>query len=118
MISRKTLLTFAFATAAIASPFASQAAVDIDVNVAPPPPRHEAVPPPREGYVWTPGYWNYNGSQYEWIGGRFVEGHQGERWVPHRWEEHDGRYRLDVGHWDRDDHERREERDEHRRDRD
>ncbi len=106
-MTRKLFLALAFAGAAGAFPFAAQA-LDVDVNIAPPPPRYEAVPPPREGYVWAPGYWNWDGSRYVWANGQYVEEHPGEHWVHHEWREHDGRWRLEGGHWERGDREREE----------
>ena len=40
---------------AAALPLPSIAAVEVYVNTAPPPPRHERVPDARRGYVWAPG---------------------------------------------------------------
>ena len=65
----------------------------------------------------APGYWDWRDGNYVWIDGRYMEGRVGERWVPDRWAEHDGRWRRERGHWDRDDA-RHEEREEHHRDRD
>ncbi|MCW3475751.1 YXWGXW repeat-containing protein [Limobrevibacterium gyesilva] len=37
-----------------------------------PPPRPELVPPaPGRGYDWVPGYWSWNGYQYNWVHGRY-----------------------------------------------
>ena len=44
------------------------------VRVAPPPPRVEYVgPPPVVGYVWIGGYWDWVGTRYVWVPGRWVE---------------------------------------------
>ncbi len=69
-------------------------------RVQPPPPpvaRVEAPgPPPAPGYVWVPGYWDWNGRNYVWINGRysairpdriFIAGHWttvegGWEWIP------------------------------------
>ena len=90
------------ATLVLVSPLATQAArVDIDVDIAPPPPRYEVVPPPRVGYIWAPGYWGWDGQRHVWHGGRFMREHHGEHWVNHEWEEHNGHYRYHEGHWER-----------------
>lgn len=73
----------------------------VEVAVAPPPPRVVEVPPPRVGYVWAPGYWNWNGRNHVWVEGRWVGERRGERWVPEHWDEHNGRWRLARGHWER-----------------
>ena len=55
--SRKALLLgFMLATGAVAAPTIASAGVAIDIDVAPPPVRVEAVPEPRVGFVWAPGY--------------------------------------------------------------
>ncbi|HVO89476.1 MAG TPA: hypothetical protein VMV45_13115 [Casimicrobiaceae bacterium] len=122
MKTRRTFVALAFASAAIAAPMAVYAAdFDVQLNVAPPPPRHEVIPAsPGEGYVWAPGYWNWEGGQYRWQPGHYMQGHRGERWVGDRWEEREGRWSLNRGHWDRDEeHHGDDRRDEHReRDRD
>ena len=41
--------------------FASAGAADIISDTAPPAPRVEHEPPHRDGYVWAPGYWDWNG---------------------------------------------------------
>ena len=44
----------------------NQLGVSIVVGNAPPPPRFESVPAPRAGYVWAPGYWNWDGQRHVW----------------------------------------------------
>jgi hypothetical protein len=97
------LAAVATISAAMGLPQAARAAVSFDVEVAPPPPRYEVVPPPRVGYVWTPGYWRWDAPHHRhvWVRGRYIHGHRGEHWVAHRWHEHDGRYRFENGHWER-----------------
>ena len=56
--SRKALLLgLMLATGAVAAPTIASAGVAIDIDVAPPPVRVEAVPEPRVGFVWAPRYW-------------------------------------------------------------
>jgi hypothetical protein len=101
--TRRLLPVIAAATL-IALPVTSQARVNIDVDIGPPAAIYEAPPPPRAGYVWTPGYWNWDAGhhQHVWRQGQYVRAHPGEHWVPHEWVEHGGRYRLSDGHWERD----------------
>jgi hypothetical protein len=87
----------------LALPAASHAEVSLSLNIGvpPPAPRVEVVPPPRQGYVWAPGYWRWEGRHHEWIDGRWIEERHGHRWVPERWV-HEGPYwRLVPGHWKR-----------------
>jgi hypothetical protein len=72
-------------------------------SVAPPPPRVEVVPAPpapAERVVWVPGHWSWDGRDYVWTAGHYVErpsvraeyepGHwvqtaSGWTWVPGQW---------------------------------
>ena len=102
MRSRKLLLPLAIAGATVAVPLASAADFDVQLNVAPPPPRTEVIPAsPGENYVWAPGYWDWRDGNYVWSNGHYIERHGDERWVPDRWAEHDGRWQREHGHWDR-----------------
>jgi hypothetical protein len=71
------------------------------VDVAPPPPQVVEVPPARVGFVWAPGYWNWNGSRHVWVEGRWMGEKRGYHWAPDRWESYNGRYRFARGHWER-----------------
>jgi hypothetical protein len=73
----------------------------VEVDVAPPPPLVVEVPPPRAGFVWAPGYYNWNGHQHVWVEGRFIAERPGYRWAPDHWEQHNGRWRFAKGHWER-----------------
>src|ERR1700694_4761233 len=50
----------------ISLPTTASAEVGIYLNVAPPPVRYEAVPAPRRGYLWSPGYWNASHDHHVW----------------------------------------------------
>jgi hypothetical protein len=73
----------------------------VDVVVRPPPPRVVAVPAPRSGYVWAPGYWRWNGREHVWVEGQWMRERRGERWVPAHWEERGDHWRFEEGHWER-----------------
>lgn len=76
-------------------------AVDIGINVAPPAPRYEVVPPPRAGYVWAPGYWRWEGQRHVWVGGNWMPARRGYVYHQARWEHaHDG-WRMHEGYWGR-----------------
>jgi hypothetical protein len=74
----------------------------IVVEAAPPPLRAEVAPAPREGYVWAPGYWNYDGTNYVWVDGRFLPDQAGAVYVAPRWESANGRYALYGERWAKD----------------
>jgi WXXGXW repeat (2 copies) len=71
-----------------------------DADSAPPPPRDERAPAPRDGYVWAPGYWEWNGHAYSWVSGRFMFEHHGAHWVADRWEQTGPRWQRVPGHWE------------------
>jgi len=101
MTVRKLILGSMLAAAAIAVPAGAQArTVEFEVDVAPPAPRVEVVPAPRQGYVYEPGYWAYDGKQYTWSDGRFIAEREGHRYVPHVYEKRGERWVFRAGHWD------------------
>jgi hypothetical protein len=94
--------------AALAASLASFAPVAANaqsytVRVAPPEPRTEVVPAPRRGYVWVPGYWNWNAQRHrhQWVAGTWVRERQGYYYNEPRWVERDGRWVLNRGAWAR-----------------
>jgi hypothetical protein len=99
---RKTLLAIALGSS-LAVPLATYAAVSVDIDVAPPAPRYEEAPV-REGYVYTPGYyqWDEGRGQHVWVKGDYQRERRGEHWVPHQWTEQNGKYHFDEGRWERD----------------
>ena len=101
MIKRKLMLG-ALAVSSIAlMPLPSSAAVSVYLDVAPPAPRYEVVPPPRAGYVWQPGYWDWRGDRHYWRKGYWVRERPGYYWHPSRWESVDGRWVMRPGGWHR-----------------
>ena len=96
------LLIAAGTAGALALPQASAAAVGVYVQLAPPAPRAEYVPPPRHGYVWAPGYWNWRGHRHVWVGGTWAKHRHGYHYQPHGWVERNGGWYLERGRWDRD----------------
>ena len=107
MLMKKVLVSALFAAGmigAVATPLPSVAAVGVFVNIGPPPARSERVPEPRRGYVWSPGYWNWQGNKHKkhvWVKGSWLRERQGYSYQPHRWVERDGRWNLERGRWDR-----------------
>ena len=81
-------------------PAASQGAY---VNVqfgAPPPARYEAVPAPRRGYVWAPGYWEPRGHRHVWRAGHWVQARPGYVYRQPVWVQHGNRWDYRSGRWD------------------
>ncbi len=68
---------------------------------APPRPRHEhrSTRPDRDS-VWVAGYWDWQGSQWGWLPGRWDRPEdRSSRWVTPRYQREQGAYRYEPGHW-------------------
>lgn len=91
---------------AVAAPLPAAAAgtVEFYVNTAPPPPRYEAVPGPRHGYVWAPGHWQWNDYRHRhvWVAGHWERFRPGYAYRAPEWVERDGRWHYRPSRWDRD----------------
>lgn len=98
----------------------AQVNVNIVIGNPPPPARHEAIPRARPGYVWAPGYWNWNGDRHDWRGGHWERARQGQVYYRPQWVQADNGWRLQEGGWKRSKnaHVERHVRDDHRRDND
>jgi WXXGXW repeat (2 copies) len=87
------------ATAACVAP-APRAHGYVEVTVRPPAPRVVVVPAPRVGYVWAPGYWQWNGHTHLWVDGVWIHEKRGQHWVAAHWEEgRKGYWHFEEGHW-------------------
>ena len=73
------------------------------VNIAPPPLPVYAQPMlPGDGYIWTPGYWAWNGSadDYYWVPGTWVLAPaDGQLWTPGYWAFRGDGYFWNAGYW-------------------
>ena len=95
------------ATAAVAmtsaAPAAAQFALDIRVNLAPPPlPVYVQPPLPGPDFIWTPGYWawDHGFGDYYWVPGTWVRAPRlGYLWTPNWWGWEDGVYLFHRGYW-------------------
>jgi hypothetical protein len=88
---------------AMSVPMTASAAVAVYFDAAPPPARYEAVPPPRHGYVWVPGYWNVHHKKHVWQKGHWERARAGYRYVEPHWTEEGNRWQLHAGQWQRGD---------------
>jgi hypothetical protein len=102
---RKTLLVALCAASigGLAAPMTANADVGIYLNIAPPPVRYEAVPAPRAGYVWAPGYWNARNNRHYWQAGHWERNRKGYHYNQSTWTQHDNRWQLERGHWNKGD---------------
>ena len=79
----------------------ASADVTIYFNTAPPAPRYEVVPAPRNGYVWSSGYWNVKHNQHAWQGGHWERQRHGYELAQPAWIQQDNRWELQRGHWNK-----------------
>lgn len=102
-------------TAAVALPLLSLAAgcvveerrpaVEVVAPKPPPAVRYEVAPPlpPQrmEVVVWDPGHWRWDGRDWDWVPGHYIERPQREaRWEPGHWVERpNGTWAWVEGHW-------------------
>ena len=102
--AKRMLLQAAFLVAA-ATAVPAFAGIDVDINVGPPPaPQVEAVPAVPAGYVWAPGFWEFDHGHYVWRRGHLMESRRGYHWVPETWDHRGDHHHFEEGHWDRDHH--------------
>jgi hypothetical protein len=86
---------------ALPAPSSAQISVGVAVGIAPPPLPDYAQPScPGDGYIWTPGYWDWDGNEYYWVPGTWVEAPEvGYLWTPGYWGWGDGGYFFNEGYW-------------------
>lgn len=77
----------------------AQVGINLVIGNAPPPPRFEAVPAPRHGYVWAPGYWNWDGNRHVWAGGHWESERNGAQYRHPEWVREGDRWRFNQGGW-------------------
>jgi WXXGXW repeat (2 copies) len=99
-ISRAMLITLCLGAGGIGTSTVASAGASGDVGVAPPPAREERPPAPRDGYVWAPGYWDWNGHAYAWVSGHYIFERRGAHWVPDRWDQVGSHWQHVNGHWE------------------
>jgi hypothetical protein len=107
------------ASSAMLAPTHAYAQVNLNIIIGnpPPPPRYEVVPRPRPGYVWAPGYWNWNGRDHDWRGGHWERAREGQVYYRPQWVQADNGWRFQEGGWRGEQRARQEryQRDEYRR---
>ncbi|MGJ7916336.1 hypothetical protein ACI48D_12790 [Massilia sp. LXY-6] len=86
---------------AAAAPLPSLAAsnVSLYIGTAPPAPVYERVPALRPGYVWAPGYWNWNGHRHVWAPGYWVVERPGYAYNAPVWYQNNGGWYMAPARW-------------------
>lgn len=92
----------------------AQVGVSIVIGSAPPPVRYERVPPPRHGYLWAPGYWNWAGNRHVWAPGHWERARPGYAYNRPQWHQGSHGWELRRGGWHRGNPPRRDHRYDHR----
>jgi hypothetical protein len=76
-------------------------AVSVDLAREPPLERPEVSPAWRDGFVWAPGYWGWDGYEYVWVEGHWLQDHPGYALFPGRWVVYgNGLWRFLPEHWE------------------
>lgn len=101
MYGKKLLLAALIASPLLVTQVAHAQSFDIRIGQPPPPPRVVVVPGPRAGYVWAPGYWNWEGRRHVWREGHWERQRRGQRYVEPAWTPDGDRYGFRRGHWER-----------------
>jgi len=91
------------ALSSLAGPSAAfaQGGIEMSITLAPPAmPDYEQPPMPGDGYIWTPGYWQYAAHGYYWVPGTWVEPPMvGLLWTPGYWGWSGGVYLWNAPYW-------------------
>ncbi|MFA5940495.1 MAG: YXWGXW repeat-containing protein [Sinimarinibacterium sp.] len=99
------ILAGLLAVGAFAAPltsFAEPTELKIIVDTAPPAAKKSAPPTASKvGYVWSSGYWNWNGSAYVWTEGSWVAVVEpAKKWVEPTWTQQGTKWYFTAGHWE------------------
>jgi hypothetical protein len=83
------------------APASAQVAVGISVGFAPPElPVYDQPICPGDGYIWTPGYWAWDGEDYYWVPGTWVLAPEpGFLWTPGFWGWGGSGFVFTAGYW-------------------
>ena len=99
-VFKRTTLAIGFA---LMAPLAAWSQISVSVAIAPPPlPLYAQPPIPGDGYLWTPGYWQWDPSNgdYNWVPGTWVlPPGSGMLWTPGYWAFGGGGYLWHGGYW-------------------
>ena len=99
----RSLCTALLTGALVLLPAGGFAQFGVSINIAPPAiPVYVQPPCPQPNYMWTPGYWAWDGQgDYYWVAGTWVEAPQpGYLWTPGYWGwGNGGNYVFNGGYW-------------------
>ena len=99
-------LALAIGTFGMTSMAQAAKVIDVEIGTAPPalPGRVDIITPaPREGFVYEPGHYAYDGRNYVWVEGEYIQQREGHHYVPYVMERRGERWHYRAGHWDDED---------------
>jgi hypothetical protein len=100
---RRLIQIFILSAVLLSFPLSSfgQISIGVAVNIAPPQLPVYAQPIcPGPNYIWTPGYWAWNGYDYYWVPGTWIiSPGVGLLWTPGYWGWGNGGYFWHAGYW-------------------
>ena len=99
----KKIVLAAMVAASFGGVATSVTAANVVVQVAPPALRAEVMPPPRRGYVWVAGHWEWRNRHHQWVKGTWIRERRGYMYNQPAWVERDGRWNMNRGGWRRGD---------------
>jgi hypothetical protein len=73
---------------------------EVYTDQTPPPPREFQPPHARDGYVWAPGFWDWNGKNFHWVNGTWLVERRARHWVADHWEQNEARWHFVPGRWE------------------
>lgn len=79
----------------------AQVSVNVTIGAPPPAPVYEAVPAPRPGFIWVPGFWDWDAGyhRHAWQAGHWEAERPGYAYAPPRWEHRPEGWVLVRGGW-------------------
>jgi len=101
MRTQDKLRTLALGLLLSITPMAASAGVAVSITIAPPElPVYVQPACPRDGYLWTPGYWAWGPDGYYWVPGVWIAPPRvGVLWTPGYWGFESGGYLWHAGYW-------------------
>ncbi|HEY2629665.1 MAG TPA: hypothetical protein VGI57_11085 [Usitatibacter sp.] len=92
-------VTLAAASISMTAALPTFARTEVYLDFAPPEAPYEAVPAPRAGFIWVPGYYEHDNGKYHWRAGRWEGERHGYAYHGATWEHRDGHYYYREGGW-------------------
>jgi len=73
--------------------------MSVVASAALPPRKKEAIPSPREGVIWSPGYWKLNDKWFSWCGGHWELSRPNQLYVAPHWKHHADGWHFAAAAW-------------------